>query len=307
MRFGLIGTGHWARVAHATAIVAHPDTELAGVWGRDPAKAAAVAQEFGARPYQDLDALLADVDAVAVAVPPDVQAELATRAAAAGKHLLLDKPLAFSTAAADALVAAAGDAGVKSVVFFTNRFNRPNAGWLDEVVREHGWFAGQVTHYGNIFGPGSPYATSPWRSTHGALWDIGAHALSVLLPVLGPVASVVAQRGPGDAVHVGLAHTGGTASTMSLALTAPEGSLHWEPRFFGATRTVTMPHARTTPQQALASALDALVDPVAPQPWTHPCDVRFGRDVVAVLEAAQRFLDTGSAGSVPAFLTGALG
>jgi hypothetical protein len=125
--------------------------------------------------------------------------------------------------------------------------------------------------------------------------------------VLGPVESVVAQRGPGDAVNVGLTHAGGVASTMSLALTAPEGSLHWEPRFFGTARTATMPHSQTTPQQALAAALDALVDPAAPDPWTHPCDVRFGRDVVAVLEAAQRFLDTGSAGPVPAFLTGALG
>ena len=178
MRFGLIGTGYWARTAHAAAIAAHPDTELAAVWGRDPGKAAAVAEEFGARAHEDLDAMLADVDAVAVATPPDVQAELAARAAAAGRHLLLDKPLAFSTAAADALVQAAEAAGVRSVVFFTNRFNSPNAGWLDEVIREHGWFGAQVTHYGNIFRPGSPYAASPWRSTHGALWDIGAHALS---------------------------------------------------------------------------------------------------------------------------------
>jgi predicted dehydrogenase len=307
MRFGLIGTGHWARVAHATAITAHPDTQLVGVWGRDAAKAVAVAEEFGARAYEALDGMLADVEAVAVAVPPDVQADLAARAAAAGRHLLLDKPLAFTTEAADALVAAAAAGGVRSVVFFTQRFHRPNAGWLDEVVREPGWFAGQVTHYGNIFGPDSPYAASPWRRTHGALWDIGAHALSVLLPVLGPVESVVAHRGPGDAVHVGLTHAGGAGSTMSLALTAPPGSLHWEPRFFGATRTVTMPHPQTTPQQALAGALDVLVDRVTPDPWTHPCDVRFGRDVVAVLEAAQHFLDTGAAVAVPAFLTGALG
>jgi predicted dehydrogenase len=244
---------------------------------------------------------------VAVALPPDVQAELATRAAAAGKHLLLDKPLAFSTEAADALVAAVHDSGVRSVVFFTQRFNSPNAGWLDEVVREGGWFAGQVTHYVNIFGAGSPYADSPWRSTHGALWDIGAHALSILLPVLGPVETVVAQRGPGDAVNVGLQHAGGVASTMALSLTAPEGSLHWEPRFFGAHRTVTMPHSTSSPQQALGSAIDVLVDEAVPHPWRHPCDVRFGRDVVAVLEAAQRFLDTGTAGPVPTFLTGALG
>ena len=66
--------------------------------------------------------MLADVDAVAIALPPDVQAPLAARAARAGKHLFLDKPLALSVTAADDVVAAVTDAGVRSVVFFTSRF-----------------------------------------------------------------------------------------------------------------------------------------------------------------------------------------
>jgi 3-hydroxyisobutyrate dehydrogenase-like beta-hydroxyacid dehydrogenase len=63
--------------------VASDRAELVGVWGRNPAKAEALARRFGVGGYEDLDALLGAVDAVAVAVPPDVQAELAVRAARA--------------------------------------------------------------------------------------------------------------------------------------------------------------------------------------------------------------------------------
>ena len=98
MRFGVLGTGFWARVVHAAALAAHPSAELVGVWGRDLAKAKAVGAEFDVPGYGDVDALLADVDAVAVALPPDVQAPLAVRAAEAGKHLLLEKPIALDVA-----------------------------------------------------------------------------------------------------------------------------------------------------------------------------------------------------------------
>ena len=122
MRFGLLGTGHWAAETHGAALAAHPDAELAGIWGRDPAKAEALADRYGTRAYTDADALIADVDAVAVALPPDIQSDLAERAARAGRHLLLDKPVAFTTAAADRIVAAAEERSAASVVFFTRRF-----------------------------------------------------------------------------------------------------------------------------------------------------------------------------------------
>ncbi|OMQ13950.1 oxidoreductase, partial [Modestobacter sp. VKM Ac-2676] len=81
MRFGVLGTGHWARTVHAASLTEHPGAELVGVWGRDLAKAKAVGAEFDVAGTDDLDALLADVDAVSIAVPPDVQVPLAERAA----------------------------------------------------------------------------------------------------------------------------------------------------------------------------------------------------------------------------------
>ena len=122
MRFGLVGTGHWARVTHAPAIAATAGAELVAVWGRRPEAVRPLADEHGARAYEDFDALLDAVDAVAFSVPPDVQAPLATRAARAGKHLLLEKPIALARHDADELADAVAAAGVASVVFFTSRF-----------------------------------------------------------------------------------------------------------------------------------------------------------------------------------------
>src|SRR5215212_9451110 len=122
LRFGVVGTGYWAREVHAAGLASHPDVELVGVWGRDPAKAAALADALGAGAFADYDALLEAVDAVTFSVPPQVQAELAVRAAAAGRHLLLEKPVAIGTAGADRVVEAVESAGVASLVFFTERY-----------------------------------------------------------------------------------------------------------------------------------------------------------------------------------------
>src|ERR687886_2436444 len=96
MRFGLVGTGPWAAMAHGPGLVSLDKVELVGVWGRHLDRAQPLAQELGARAYDDYAALLRDVDAVAFTVPPDVQAVMATEAAEAGKHLLPEKPLATS-------------------------------------------------------------------------------------------------------------------------------------------------------------------------------------------------------------------
>ena len=160
MRFGLFGTGYWAGEVHAAAISAEPGVDLTGVWGRDPAKAAALAGRYGSHPYDDIDALLADVDAVAVALPPDVQAPIAARAAAAGRHLLLDKPLALSTRDAAEVVRAVDAAGVASVIFFTSRYLPEVADWLTGLA-DREWTGAQATWLGSIFHAGNPFGASP--------------------------------------------------------------------------------------------------------------------------------------------------
>jgi len=289
MRFAVVGTGYWARETHATALAAHPDVELAAVWGRSFERATEMAETFGARAYQDVDQMFDDVEAVAFAVPPDVQAELAVRAAARGCHLLMDKPLAFTSGAADRIVEAVDRAGVRSLVFFTSRFVANQADWLTDVQKQADWNSGYVRMYASIFEPGNPYGQSEWRRSRGALWDIGPHALSILLLALGPVAHVIADHGLGDTVTVVLHHESGAASTMSLSLTAPVGSLGSTWQLFGEHRQTSMPEATSTPVEAMGVGISTLLTEQSGR-WQHPCDVRFGRDVVKILEAADVFL-----------------
>jgi predicted dehydrogenase len=285
LRFGLLGTGRWAGAAAAPGLAAAPDAELVAVWGRDPAKAAALAAEHGARPYEDVDALLADVDAVAVALPPDVQAPLAARAARAGRHLLLDKPLALDTAAADEVVEAVAATGVSSVAFFTNRFRPPVRELLRDAAAAGGWYAGRATVLARVAGLHD--GVSPWRAEHGGLWDVGPHALSLLVPVLGPVEEVVgAATGPYATTTVLLRHASGAVSTMTLTLDAPEATQTWEVTFTGSSGWISVPfEPDAVPAYALAAA-ELAAAAAAGRP-DHPCDVRFARGVVAVLAEAQ--------------------
>jgi predicted dehydrogenase len=289
MRFGVLGTGFWAQHVHAAALASHPSAEFVGVWGRDVAKAKAVGAEFDVAGFADVDDLLAQVDAVTIALPPHIQAPLAVQAAEAGKHLLLEKPIALDVAGADQVVEAVGAAGVASVVFFTFRFQPATSTWLTQAARTtlaggHGSWLDSLAR--------SPFDSSPWRKEHGALWDIGPHALSVLVPALGPVVSVQAGAGLRDTVHLVLTHAEGVASTVSLSHTVAPLSEGIEFFVHGdAGRLVLLPDTES-PVESFSTAVDELTA-AALTGGAHPCDAAFGRDVVAVLAAATRALDSG--------------
>ncbi|MFE0320507.1 Gfo/Idh/MocA family protein [Streptomyces albogriseolus] len=295
MRIGLLGTGPWARAAHAPALGEHPGLDFVGVWGRRPEAAGALAAVHGVRAYEDVDALLADVDAVAVALPPAVQAELAVRAARAGRHLLLDKPLATTVAQGRALVEAVDAAGVASVVFFTTRFQPEPQTWIEEQARVGGWFTGRAQWLGAVFtSEANPFAASPWRREKGALWDVGPHALSVLLPVLGePRRVTAAAYGPGDTVHLVLDHAGGASSSTTLSLTAPPAAAGAMVELRGASGVTALPEARGDVVPALGRAPDALITAVAPG-VTPPCDARFAFTVTRILATAETLLHSGT-------------
>lgn len=263
---------------HARGLAAHPRTELAGVWGRDPAKAEALAAQYGAQPFADVDELIDAVEAVAFAVPPDVQAELAVRAGEAGRPLLLEKPLALTVAAADRVVQAVR---APTVVLFTRRFDPAVGAWFRGEVDGHAWDGASVALLSSIFEPGNPFGESEWRRERGALWDIGPHALALLLPTLGPVEQVAAVRGRGDEVHLALRHATGAASSAMLSLTASAEIT--EVQFWGNEGVARMPGGVDV-EAAYAAAIGALLA------GDTPFDVRFARDVVRVLAAAEERL-----------------
>ncbi|MFD5183813.1 Gfo/Idh/MocA family protein [Streptomyces sp. NPDC058372] len=288
-RVALLGTGPWARSTHAPAIAAHPGTDLVGVWGRRAEAAAELAGVYDVPAYTGEDGLgelLGEADAVAIALPPDVQAPLAVRAAEAGCHLLLDKPVATTVAGAREVAAAAEEAQVASVVFCTLRLAPPTAAWIAEQAERGGWFTARAQWLASLFAPGSTHAyASPWRKEKGALWDVGPHALSVLIPVLGDVTAVTAVPGPNGTAHLVLRHTSGASSTATLGLGAPTAAAGVEIALYGEHGTAEPPRWGESPV-AYAAALDALLE-AARTGRPHPCDARFGVRLTEILAEAE--------------------
>ena len=196
VRVGLVGAGPWATMFHAPLLSSGPETTLSGVWARRPDAAAELAGRHGTTASDSFDDLLAVSDAVAFAVPPDIQAELAVRAAEAGKAVLLDKPIALDVDAAERLAAAVEASGVGSLVVFTVRFAAEVRRFVD-AARGLDAVGAQLTMVSPAFLAG-PFSSSPWRHEHGALLDVGPHAVDLATAVLGPVGAISSRRSRAD-------------------------------------------------------------------------------------------------------------
>jgi predicted dehydrogenase len=145
-----------------------------------------------------------------------------------------------------------------------------------------------------VFTDDSPFADSPWRQEKGALWDVGPHALSVLLPVLGEVREVAAAaHGPGDTVHLVLRHTSGASSTLTLSLTAPPAAAGAGVELRGAGGVVQLPESSEGVVPAVLRAADGLLA-AARTGRAHPCDAAFGLRVTEILVEAETLLDGGT-------------
>lgn len=119
-RVGIVGAGVMGST-HAYSWVRTPAT-IAGVYGLSPDQTQALAAQYNARAYESLDALIADVDVVDVCTPTDTHHDIVLRAAAAGKQVLCEKPLARTLEQGQAMLAACDRAGVKLLVGHVVRF-----------------------------------------------------------------------------------------------------------------------------------------------------------------------------------------
>lgn len=220
LRVGLVGAGPWAGMFHAPMLAAGPHTSLDAVWARRTEAAEELAGEYAATAVGSFEELLERSDVIAFAVPPDVQAELAPRAAAAGKHLVLEKPLAFTVEGAQAIVDAVDAAGVMTLVILRNRYTATGRAFL-AAAQAAAARGGQARYVTGAALEGSPFAT-PWRVERGALFDLAPHVLDLMDGAMGLVEGLTAVGDPRHWVALETRHAGGAVGQVSLSITTPE-------------------------------------------------------------------------------------
>src|SRR5438270_12531595 len=106
VRIGILSTAHMHVWSYVSAVQQNPDSELVGVWDDEEERLLSFCSQTGAKPYQEIDALLEQCDAVIITSENSRHSELAEKAARAGKHILCEKPLIIPEEQADHMLKA---------------------------------------------------------------------------------------------------------------------------------------------------------------------------------------------------------
>lgn len=198
LRIALLGSGAWARVL-ATAARASARLDLVGCWSRTPSRLHEFAAATGVAACTDLDRLLhdPDVDAVIIALPNDRHREYASRAAAHGKHVFVEKPIAHTLADGLAMVELERTHGIRLAVGHCARMLTGNQ-LLAQAVRDGE--LGRVTHIEAKFANNRGLKLTPqdWRwyqlsAPGGPLSQIAIHQFDTLRAIGGDLRCVSAR------------------------------------------------------------------------------------------------------------------
>lgn len=197
---GVVGAGMGAK-PHALALQALADkVNVLGVYRRDAARRAEFCRTYGFAEAEDYDALLADprLDAVLVLTTPNAREEIVAKAAAAGKHVLMEKPVERTLAAARRIVATCDQAGVRLGIIFQHRFRRASK-FLAAAIAENRFGPLEAVHLTvPWWRPQQGYYDQPGRGTlaqdgGGVLITQAIHSLDLMLSLCGDVAAVTAM------------------------------------------------------------------------------------------------------------------
>jgi 1,5-anhydro-D-fructose reductase (1,5-anhydro-D-mannitol-forming) len=239
VKWALIGAGRHPQLRIAPAFAHVPNGELMGVWSQTPQRAQELAQAHGLpRVYPTLADLWADrdVDAVLIATPNRLHAEHSLAAIAAGKHVLVEKPMATAAADAHAMHAAARAAGVVLGVAFHLRHHPAHhearallrSGAIGDVVYATG-------QYGLFSFTPPAIPNSAWKSDPammgdaGSLMGMGVHVIDLLVDLLGQrvveVAALCEATGPDRPLEMltvaTLRFAGGALATLTSSARFP--------------------------------------------------------------------------------------
>lgn len=195
--WGIVGCGRVADRRVAPIFAALNGANLVAVWARDPVKARDFAARHGVpRAYDNLDSLLQDdgVQAAYVATPNVSHAEMVIRCLHAGKHVLVDKPMAMDLAQAATMIEAARGSRRLLGVLHQQRFHPANQRLL-KLVQDGALGRLNIVRMqiGFWYPPNGNWRLDPALSGGGAAMDLAPHAFDLAMCLAGPVDSIAAR------------------------------------------------------------------------------------------------------------------
>jgi predicted dehydrogenase len=232
VKLASIGTGRWAGEL-ADAVARSGQAEVVSGWARGPEGREAFADKFGCRPASSLEELLADPEVAGVIITTSHQShrEMIEQAAAAGKHILVDKPFTNTVEDGLAAIAAARDAGVLLQVGHQRR-RTPAKRRIKSMLEagELGDVETVVTNQSIPNGfkmPETAWRWDPEQSPLGSMTSLGVHKIDTINYLVGPVGSVFAFTRPGrvkpidEATVLALELESGALATLTTSFFTP--------------------------------------------------------------------------------------
>ena len=187
---GIIGCGKIAQVRHIPEYAENKDAKLVGFYDINLARAQALAEQYGGKAYESVEALLADasIDAVSVCAANFAHAEITIAALNAGKHVLCEKPMATTLADCEAMVEAAKKNGKFLMIGHNQRLAKAHAVARKLIVDG---LIGDIVTFRTTFGHGGPetWSVDPGKNTWffdktraamGAMADLGIHKTDLI-------------------------------------------------------------------------------------------------------------------------------
>jgi UDP-N-acetyl-2-amino-2-deoxyglucuronate dehydrogenase len=333
-RIAIIGLG-MAVAPHAKSLIDLKDrAEVAAAFSPSAARRNAFAGKFPFPLAGSLDTILADktIDCVEILTPPNTHLDLVRKCAAAGKHILLEKPLEISTERSVALVEAARAAGVTLGVMLQHRF-RPAALKLREMLREGA--LGKIVNCSTVirlWRPQSYYDVegrgTKARDGGGVLITQGIHTLDLMLSLAGPISevrgyattSIVHRMETEDLVAAAVKYENGAIGTIDATTAAYPGfperieiiGEQATASLVGSDLVVAHHDGRVTEMKSEYGAGGTGADPMAfPNDWHRAAIADFldaidqkrepmisGREALKVHRLIDALLEAGAAGGI---------
>lgn len=236
VRFGIIGCGIIADI-HAQGILNTEEAELAAVFDTKRESAVKLTETYGGVICDTLEELLAreDVEVVCICTPSGMHAEQTAMVAQAGKHVLVEKPMAIKLDDVERMIEVCAENGVLLATVFPRRMS-PQARYARQVIQEGR--LGKLSlcsAYVMLYRDQAYYDSAGWRGTWamdggGAMMNQGIHTVDMLQWLVGPVASLSAKAKAvlrnievEDTVIAALEFASGALGVMEITTTACDG------------------------------------------------------------------------------------